>query len=209
MKLTPSELEANQYQVQDRLVHTELIPFVREYMKKRTPSAIAYVLLNVVFFALSIYCIVADIGLTIDTGAKISRWALGLGAAFLMVPLHEFLHVMAYKSVGAVQTSYDANLKRFYFMAIADRFVANRKEFRVVALTPFVVISLLTTMAMVILHGTSWVLVGCGLLAAHASMCSGDFALLSYFDFHNDKDVVTYDDKAAGVSYFLAKEKGA
>lgn len=78
MKLTPPELEANQYRVLDRLVHTELIPFVREYMKKRTPSAIAYILLNVVFFLLSIYCIVADIGLTIDTGAKISRWALGL-----------------------------------------------------------------------------------------------------------------------------------
>lgn len=209
MKLSPPELEANHYRVQDQLVHTELIPFVRQFMKKRTPSAIAYVVLNVVFFGLSIYCIVADIGLTIDTGTKISRWCLGLGAAFLMVPLHEFLHVVAYKSVGAVQTSYDANLKRFYFMAIADRFVANRSEFKIVALTPFVVITLLTTLAMIILHGTSWVLMGCGLLAAHTSMCSGDFALLSYFDFYMDKEVVTYDDKTAGVSYFLVREKGA
>jgi hypothetical protein len=36
-------------------------------------------------------------------------------------------------------------------------------------------------------------------------MCSGDFGLLSYFDVHRDKEMVTYDDKAAGRSYFYAK----
>ena len=33
-------------------------------------------------------------------------------------------------------------------------------------------------------------------------MCSGDFGLLSYFEFNKDKQVVTYDDIENKISYF-------
>jgi hypothetical protein len=39
----------------------------------------------------------------------------------------------------------------------------------------------------------------------HTAFCSGDFGLLSYFDFNKDKEVVTYDDRAGKVSYFYGK----
>jgi hypothetical protein len=32
-----------------------------------------------------------------------------------------------------------------------------------------------------------------GILLCHTAMCSGDFALLCFFEFHSDKEVVTYD----------------
>jgi len=60
-----------------------------------------------------------------------------LAIAFALIPSHEYIHVLAYKSKGAKNTSCDANLKKFYFMAIAYRFVANKKEFQIVALAPF------------------------------------------------------------------------
>jgi hypothetical protein len=41
-------------------------------------------------------------------------------------------------------------------------------------------------------------------------MCSGDFGILSYFELHKDKEVVTYDDIENKISYFYGrvKEKG-
>lgn len=44
-----------------------------------------------------------------------------------------------------------------------------------------------------------------GALLAHTAMCSGDFALLSYFDCQVDKQVVTYDDREKKISYFYGR----
>jgi len=91
-------------------------------------------------------------------------------------------------------------------MALADKFVASKKEFHVVALTPFIVISA-GLLAAAALSGTLWSFAWLGALVVHTACCSGDFGLLSYFDFHSDKEVVTFDDKAEGMSYFLARQK--
>jgi len=40
-------------------------------------------------------------------------------------------------------------------------------------------------------------------------MCSGDFGLLSYFEYHKDKNVVTYDEIASNTSYFYGLAKQA
>ncbi len=60
----------------------------------------------------------------------------------LLIPLHEALHAFAYRLLGAKKTSFDVNLKKFYFIALADKFVTNRMELMFVALLPFAVISL-------------------------------------------------------------------
>jgi len=44
-------------------------------------------------------------------------------------------------------------------------------------------------------------------LLAHTAMCSGDFGLLSYFDYHRDKDIVTYDEVESNISYFYSRQK--
>jgi hypothetical protein len=112
--------------------------------------------------------------------------------------------VLAYKSQGALHTSYDANLKKFYFLAVADKFVANKREFRIVALAPIVVISAVL-LILTFFTGPLWTLTVLGALLVHTAFCSGDFGLLSYFDFHKDKDIVTYDDRKERVSYFYGK----
>jgi RNA polymerase sigma factor (sigma-70 family) len=40
---------------------------------------------------------------------------------------------------------------------------------------------------------------------AHAAMCSGDFGLLSYFEYHKTKQVATYDDVENKISYFYGQ----
>jgi hypothetical protein len=207
MNLQPEQLSEHGYELMEELNHQEIIPFVRTYIKKRTPSAVLYMLGNILGgAALAVcyimYCIEGPISL--DTA--LTQTSMGIGIAFLLIPLHEYIHALAYKSQGALFTSYDANLKKLYFMAMADHFVANQKEFRVVALAPVASISALLLL-LIPFAKPEWIFTIVGTLITHMAFCSGDFALLSYFEFHSDKDIVTYDDKAKGMSYFLGKSK--
>lgn len=205
MNLSPEELTDNGYILLDNLGHKELVPFVRTYLKKRTPISL--------FYKISNFIIVGIVGFwfwknaqidTFSVGTGFTYFSYGLAIAFGLIPIHEYIHVLAYRSQGADKTSYDANLKKFYFMAIADKFVANRREFQIVALAPFVVI---TTTLLILLFFVSqlWSFTILGTLLTHTAFSSGDFGMLSYFDFHRNKDVVTYDDKANHVSYFYGK----
>lgn len=72
-------------------------------------------------------------------------------------------------------------------MALADKFVANKREFEVVALAPFIII---TTSRLILLFVayTIWTLTISSVLLAHTAMCSGDFGLLRFFEFHKHKE---------------------
>lgn len=205
MKIQPADLTKLNYVLLDRLEHNELAPFIRTYLRKRTRHSVLYCFSNALAFSLAGYLFFRGyFAEHYDAANRFTYFSYGLAIAFLLVPLHEYIHLVAYRRLGAMNTSYGVNLKRFYFMALADQFVANREEFQMVALAPFVVI----TSALVILLG----LVGpetqltvAGTMLTHTAMCSGDFGLLSYFDFHKNKEVITYDDIQGKVSFFYGK----
>ena len=205
MNIRPNELTENGYVQLDELGHKELVPFIRTYLKKRTKYSVIYYLSNMIVFGLVGYFFVKGFNLpTYSLGDRFTHFSYGLAIAFALLPLHEYIHVLAYKSQGATNTSYDANLKKFYFMALADKFVANKKEFEVVALAPFIII---TTALIFILFfvNSEWTLTVASVLLAHTAMCSGDFGLLSYFEFNKEKQLVTYDDIENKISYFYGK----
>lgn len=207
MKLEPENLELKGYVMLEKLDHMELIPFVRLYMSKRTWFSIVYALCNALLFGASGFFLLRyyEAGLfTMKDGFVHSFY--GFALSLLLLPVHEFIHVLAYKSLGALHTSYDVNLKKFYFLAVADQFVANKREFRIIALAPIVVISILL-LGLLFFVGPLWTMTVLGALLMHTAFCSGDFGMLSYFEFHSDKEIVTYDDKAAKVSYFYGLKK--
>jgi Putative zincin peptidase len=207
MKLSPEELADNGYILLGSLDHKKLIPFVNTYLKKWTRFSVIYLVSNLILIASIIFCFWQNYGSdNFNFGDGLMYFSIGFLIAFLLIPIHEYIHVLAYKSQGADQTSYDYNLKKFYFMAIADKFVASRKEFQIVALAPVVAI---TTVLLFLLFfaGNLWIFTILGTLLIHTAFCSGDFGLLSYFDFHKDKEVVTYDDKENGISYFYGKTR--
>ncbi|MBK7637511.1 MAG: DUF3267 domain-containing protein [Saprospiraceae bacterium] len=86
-------------------------------------------------------------------GDCVSYLSFGIIFAFLLILVHEYIHVLAYKSQGANRTSYDSNWKKLYFMALADKFVANKKEFSIVALAPFVVINSILILGLFLVKG--------------------------------------------------------
>jgi hypothetical protein len=207
MKIKPEELSGNGFELLDELGHKELVPFIRKYMNKRTLASIIYYVSNILIFGLvGFYFVIRFEGQDYSFADRFVYFSYGLAIAFALIPLHEYLHVLAYKSQGAKKTSYDANLRKFYFMALADKFVANKKEFRVVALTPFIVITGLSILFLFFVN-PDWRLTISGALLAHTSMCAGDFGLLSYFELHKNREIVTYDDVEKSLSYFYARNK--
>ncbi len=207
MKIKPDELIDNGYVQLDNLGHRELIPFVRTYLKKRTPISLFYTFSNVVIASLIVFWFWKSYGTdSFNLGNAFTHFSYGLAIAFGLIPIHEYIHVLAYKSQGALNTSYDANLKKFYFMALADQFVANKKEFRIVAMAPFLTITA-TLIALLFFTSQLWTFTILGVLLTHTAFSSGDFGMLSYFDFHKDKDVVTYDDNKNSISYFYGKKR--
>jgi hypothetical protein len=205
MKITPDELTENGYVLLDELKHQELIPFVQTYMNKRTVYSLIYLVSNFFLFGLVGFFFVIGYNLPeYSLGTRFSHFSYGLAIALILTPLHEYIHVLAYKSQGAQNTSYDANLKKFYFMALADKFVANKREFEIVALAPFITITTFLIIGLFVADA-NWSLTISSVLLAHTAMCSGDFGLLSYFQFNQKKEIVTYDDVENKISYFYGR----
>ena len=206
MELRPEELLNEGYVLKDSLYHDDLIPFLKESLNKSSTVIKLYYGLNILLFLIIVALISFDFYYDphFTWAGRFSFLSFGLLFSFLLIPLHEYLHSLAYKFVGAKKTSYDMNLRKFYFMALADRFVMNLKEFRIVALTPFVCISVLCLLAFIIPLGI-WKYTVMALLLTHTAFCSGDFALLNYFELNKSKDLVTYDDVEKGVSYIYER----
>lgn len=207
MKLQPEELEQEGYQLLDELSHQELLPFVRLYLRKKTIARTFYYFSNFLFAGLlvgSFWWEMYRNGSSFET--LFAYVAYGIALTFTLLPLHEYIHVLAYRSQGAKNTSYDANLRKFYFMALAHRFVCSKKEFIRVALAPFAFITGALLLILLFVNNY-WSLSVTAMVLTHTAMCSGDFALISYFQFHHDKTLVTYDDTEKKVSYFFSKQK--
>ncbi len=205
MNITPSQLEQNGYMLQDKLDHKELIPFIKEYLNRRGITTFVYYGINLAFLIIAIVMIIWNVEQkVISIGDSIFHFFLGFSIAFLLVGIHEYIHVLAYRMMGAKETSLEMNLKKFYFLALADKFVANRREFVFIALAPFTIISVVFAVLAVVLP-FGWSMTMVGVLFALTAMCSGDFGLLGYFEAHIGKEVVTYDDVENKVSYFYSK----
>ena len=206
MKIKPEELSKEGYRLKARLPHDDIIPFLKESFNVTTTVIRIYNWINVSLLLAIIALFVYDKYNAIDFnwGVRFSYMAGGIFGSLLLIPIHEYLHALAYKYLGATRTSFDANLKKLYFMAIADQFVMDRNEFRIVAMTPFAVISFLC-LVLFIFSTDLWTYAILGMLLTHTLFCSGDFALLNYFEIYKDKELVTYDDKSERMSYFYEK----
>lgn len=206
MKLTPQTLTEAGYTLEVAFNHEELIEFLQPYMKARSWPVFVYNGVMAVALAVLIALAVYDYAQgTHSFGTLLAYTGYGVTLAFLSIPVHEYLHVLAYRYVGAEQTSYGVNWRKFYFMALAHEFVASREAFRIVALTPFGVLTLLALLGVVLAWSSAWVYTAVGFILIHTAFCGGDFALLSYFATHSHLDIVTYDDVTNNTSYFYSK----
>lgn len=197
----------SRFQLLDKLHYDDIVDFATEYVRKRTRSMFFYLVLIIVFFILQwsafLYGIFAK---DMNTISLLKQFLYGLIISLtIVIPFHELIHALGYFLLGARKIRFGAVLKHFAFYAVADDFVANRNAFIFLALSPFVIVSLLNIAGFVFVQGyASYTYIS--VLFFHATMCAGDFALLSYFEFHRDKELYTFDDVGKKISYFYYKK---
>jgi len=206
MQIKPEDLTKAGYFLYEKLEHDELIPFVRKSLHKWSLISIFFYGVNLGLLVLVVvYAWIAITKHDIAIGDLIFYYSFGFTVCLILIPIHEFIHVMAYKWLGAKETSLDYNLKKFSFMALANNFVANRKEFTMVALMPFTLISCFLILLLFFVDHY-WQLTILSTLLLHSAMCSGDFGIVNFFHIHKSKHMVTYDDTLNKVSFFFIKK---
>ena len=190
------------------LPHDEIMPFVENQIKSKTATIRLYFALNILLAATVL--LIATLNIWQN---RIGFWEVleyfGMGSLLVfivLIPIHEGLHGLAYKITGAPKISFGANWRMFYFYAVADQFVANKKSFIFIALLPFAIISILIVpFLFFVALAIKWILLG--VLFMHTAACVGDFAMLSFYEQNRHaKELLTYDDVSQKRSYFYVRE---
>ena len=200
-------IKDSRFQLLDKLHFDDIVDFATTYVRKRTRSMFIYLVLIIIFFILQwsafLFGIFAN---DMNTISLLKQFLYGLIISLtIVIPIHELIHALGYFLLGARKIRFGAVLKHFSFYAVADDFVANRNAFIFLALSPFVIVSLLNLAGFVFVHGyASYTYIS--VLFFHATMCAGDFAMLSYFEFHRDKELYTFDNVGKKTSYFYFKK---
>lgn len=195
------------FQLLDKLHYDDIVDFATKYVRKRTRSMFIYLVLLIIFFCLlwSVFFF-GIFARDMNTVSLLKQFLYGLIISLtIVIPFHELIHAFGYFLLGARKIRFGAVLKHFAFYAVADDFVAGRNAFIFLALSPFIVVSLLNLAGFIFVQGyASYTYIS--VLFFHATMCAGDFALLSYFEFHRNKELYTFDDVGKKTSYFYYKK---
>lgn len=209
MTLTPEKLAMAGYRPLESFDYkTDLVVFVQRALKQYTPVTIAYIVINLILLGNVGLRAGLLIGEGWEKGRVFGHVSYGFAIPFLLIPLHEWLHGLAYRRLGATKISYEANWRQFHFAALADRFVVSRREFWFVAFTPFLVLTA-AFIGIALLLPPLWSLTLWTAALLHAALCGGDFGLASFFWENRHRDVVTFDDVTAQRVYFYERPTAA
>lgn len=195
--------DTQKYQLLYVLDHSEITSFAQAAFKSRNVFTISYFIANAIFLGSLGFWVALDLlSGNIAWHEMLGGLCLGILVCFsVVILLHELLHVLAYKIVGAKETAIKADWKKFVFVAVADRFVVGSQAFYFIALLPFTVFTTAFLLGLSLTSGFVFYMI-LGAAFMHTASCGGDFALVSYFWENRDKKVITYDDVPEKKSYF-------
>jgi hypothetical protein len=188
-----------------RLIHSisykELIPFIIDYLQEKTIltfffwSSCLILLINVITIRINIAGAFPSLNILFHSS---------LGLIFipiLSIPVHELLHIIPYYICGARKIRVGIDLKQYLFYVTAHRHITTPLQFRIVAVTPFLLISIITLFLVLLLPGLwKWSL--SLFWFVHTTMCAGDLALLNFYYLNRDKKIYTWDDADQKTAYF-------
>lgn len=203
-KPTPQELEeSDKYKKLQDLDHNEMVPFLLDNLKNRNPINAAFKHGTMLLIALILFIWIGQ------WNTSLFFAGLGVGLIFTFTAgliLHELLHLLVYKILGAKKTRLKALWDQGAVAAVADQFVVSEKEFYWLAFTPFTV---LTTAGLVALFTTTgWIFYSVSFfLIIHATACIGDFSLAGYMYENRNREIYTFDDVDNDKSYFYVRKE--
>jgi hypothetical protein len=199
---TPTDLQDEKhFRILATLGHDDVTPFVGEYYLTRRNWLV------LIHYLISLISLAAWVVTGFSQGSGMFRWLYVLGTALLvfilLVPVHEAIHGVVYRLLGARDIRFSVSLKEFYAYAIANQFVASSHEITWIALAPFILLNTALIVTSLTFPDYSFFLLG--VLLIHISGTSGDWAIINFLWINRDKNVFTYDDADERKSYFFQK----
>ncbi len=195
---------SGKYELIAQLNHQQIKEFVIDQLTESSAIIKSYMIYQVVMILIGIFFFTRSIVLAFQTSAEPLYYLLAaLVFSFsVLIIIHELLHGIALKLVGAERVNFGGYLKKFIFYAEADQFVINRKQFAFVALTPLFAVKLITLIGIIFFfnHPVFYFLIF--VMSAHSLFCAGDIGLLSVFYKTKNSEIFTFDVKAEKTSYF-------
>jgi hypothetical protein len=184
----------------------EMIPFVLEHIKRKSLISLFYWVINISFLIFIVYVIISGLLWNQLTWPVIIRQSLTgiIAGSILVIPVHELLHGIAYRILGARQIRFGADMQQFIFFVTADRYPVSGKELYFLALAPFIVINLVTV-AIILLWFPGVILFSAFFLLSHNIMCIGDFAIVNSVLQGGAGRIFTFDEVENKKSYFYEK----
>ncbi|MCD6354214.1 MAG: DUF3267 domain-containing protein [Prolixibacteraceae bacterium] len=207
---TIAELNDNsRFELIAKLNHKQIKEFVINQLSESSKLTLSYMIYQIVMILTGLFFFTRSIVLALR-GELLplysSLTALVFSFSFLII-VHELLHGVALKVTGAKNIHFGGYLKKFIFYAEADRHVISRKQFALIALTPLVVVKIVTLIGVVLFLNQPVFYFLIFVMSAHSLFCAGDIGLLSIFYKYNDSDIFTYDVKAEKTSYYFRKKQ--
>jgi hypothetical protein len=201
-RVTADDLIPPRYELLAELTHAQLGEFVIEYFFRRRSWLVW------AHHGLSLATLVAIVLVALEQDRSLLRCLGDFGVAFAalfvaILPLHELLHALGYRLVGARDIRWDYSTRMLAVWVIAHRFVAGTRAFVIVALAPFVVLNAALIVAAVVFPAVAVLLLFVLLWHLHGS--AGDWALLNFMWLHRERGFWTYDDAVVGKSYFYGR----
>jgi hypothetical protein len=182
---------------------TEMIPFVLTQIRRKSLVSLFYLGINMGLLGFIIVYAVAGL-----MGNHLSWWmifkqsAAGiLAGSILVIPIHELLHGLSYRILGARNIQFGTDLRQMIFYVTADRYPVSGRELYFLAMMPFLIINLLT-LFITFRWFPHTLLFPSLFLLSHNVMCIGDFAIVNYV-FKSRKRMYTFDETENKKSYFF------
>ena len=133
-----------------------------------------------------------------------TQFLVGILAFFPLITVHEFIHGLFFKRIGAPRVGYGWSWKGMMAYAYAQNYVMTLREVAFVALMPFTFITLGLVAAWLVwpVYAVTWAT----LLFVHTFGCMGDFVLINFWRKNQHRTMFTYDDvEGERKTYFFER----
>jgi hypothetical protein len=184
-----------------KVPYDELVTFVLDYIRRKSGLMVFFWASCIVFLGIALFVRINISGYFPFRNIFMHSMLGLIIFPLLYVPVHELLHVIPYYLTGARNIRVGMDLKQYLFYVTAHRYVATKRQFRFVALVPFLTTSIIILFLVLSLPGLwKWSL--SLFLFIHTTMCAGDFAMLNFYSLHKGKKIYTWDDFIEKTAYF-------
>ena len=196
---------SEEFELIAQLNHQQIKEFVINQLAENGRIIKVYMIYQILMIVIGIFFFTRSLVLAFQDSAIQLYYSLAalIFCFSALIIIHELLHGIALKLIGAKKVTFGGYLKKFIFYAEADQFVINRRQFAFVALTPLFVVKLVSLIGIFFLFEQPVFYFLIFVMSAHSLFCAGDIGLLSVFYKYKNTEVYTFDIKAEKTSYFF------